>query len=207
MPNGISCAYFAGKNLIYGQKENNVFKEGIAGIQTTRTIDSAAQAGVLKVPFSGTLNKVTLAIKKLLYPLIILSGAYNTIKSDDKVKTGIQQAGGISSMYVFEKFAEKGLNKIEKKFCSTNTIKNNKKLSVGLYILKGLAFISASLTGYNLGNKFATKAVDTIRNSKQEQNPASTTKNEDISSLSDENSLKINNDENQTKEKTFEDIV
>ena len=27
MPNGISCAYFAGKNLIYGQKEKMSLKK------------------------------------------------------------------------------------------------------------------------------------------------------------------------------------
>ena len=40
MPNGISCAYFAARNYIYGTKEQNIFKEGIAGAQTVRTIDA-----------------------------------------------------------------------------------------------------------------------------------------------------------------------
>lgn len=200
MPNGISCAYFAGKNLIYGQKEKNVFKEGIAGIQTTRAIDSAAQAGILKIPHANTLTKITGTIKKCLYPLIILSGAYNTIKSEDKVKTGCQQASGIASMYAFEKVAEKGLNFIDKNLRSTNTVKNNKKLSASLYILKGISFVCASLAGYDLGSKIAGKSVDKIRN-----------KNEIINSPDIE--TEKNNNENadkssdSQKENTFEDFV
>lgn len=206
MPNGISCAYFAGKNLIYGQKEKNVFKEGIAGIQTTRTIDSAAQSGVLKIPYAKPLSEITRVLKKLLYPLIILSGVYNTIKSDDKVKTGVQQAGGISSMYVFEKLAEKGLNIIDNKLRSTNIIKNNKKLSVGLYIVKGLTFIAASLSGYNLGSKVSGIAVDKIRNNDNSQ----TIDLPEIEKFSQSNNeTDIIDSSNNTKidEKTFEDFI
>ena len=51
MPNGISCAYFAARNHIYGQKEKNMFKEGIAGAQTARAIDTVAKTGFIKVNY------------------------------------------------------------------------------------------------------------------------------------------------------------
>ena len=63
MPNGISCAFFAGKNLIYGQKENNIFKEGIAIAQTVRTVDSMAQAGI-KIPNASGIGKMAKLGKK-----------------------------------------------------------------------------------------------------------------------------------------------
>lgn len=172
MPNGISCAYFAGKNLIYGKKEHNIFKEGIAGAQTVRTIDSAAASGVINVPAKNTISKVAGIAKKILYPLIVMSGVYNTIQSDDKIKTGVEQASGIASMYTFEKVAETGLNSIENKVKNTNIVKNNKKLACILYVLKGIAFVSASLTGYKAGNDVAGNAVDFIRNAlnKNKQN-------------------------------------
>ena len=64
MANGISCAFFAGKNLIYGQKEKNVFKEGIGGIQTVRTVDSAAKSGLINIPNAPILSKITAFLKK-----------------------------------------------------------------------------------------------------------------------------------------------
>lgn len=163
MPNGISCAFFAGKNIIYGKKENNIFKEGIGGAQTARTIDSAAQAGLIKVPCASGISKAAKIAKKIVYPLIIMSGIYNTIKAEDKVKTGFNQAGGITTMCLFEMAAEKGLNSIERKLINSNIIKNNKLLGIGLYAIKGLAFVTASLCGYSIGSKTADKAVDKIR--------------------------------------------
>ena len=167
MPNGISCAFFAGRNLVYGKKEENIFKQGIGAIQTTRTVDSAAQSGLLHIKGAPVLNQVTKIVKKLLYPLIIGSGVYNTMKSDDKVRTGASQAGGIVTMYMFEQVAEKGLVKAEKKLLENPIVKKNKFLRSCIYILKGLGFVAASLGGYNVGSKVAETAVDTFKNSKQ----------------------------------------
>ena len=116
MPNGISCAYFAARNHIYGKKEDNPFKKGIAGIQTARTVDAVAKTGAIAGPFGAPItnfvNGIAKVGKKIVYPLIIGSGIYNTVKSDDKVKTGASNAFGISTMYGFEVVAEKCLNKI-----------------------------------------------------------------------------------------------
>ena len=48
MPNGISCACFAIRNHKAAETTNNAFREGIAAIQTVRTLDAAAQASVVQ---------------------------------------------------------------------------------------------------------------------------------------------------------------
>ena len=171
MPNGISCAYFAARNLVYGKKEQNLFIEGIAGAQTARTIDSVAKTGLIKgsiaSPIASVFDKAAAIARKIVYPLIIASGIYNTAVAEDKVRTGASQASGIATMYTFEKIAEKALKNINNKLTNTNIVKNNKAARIGLYIAKGLAFVAASLTGYNVGSKTAEKIVDSTRNKMQ----------------------------------------
>lgn len=204
MPNGISCAYFAGKNLIYGQKEKNVFKQGIGWIQAERSINSAAEAGILKVGNASFLSKITNVVKKALYPLIIMSGIYNTAKADDKVKTGASQAGGIATMFLFEQLAEKGLNAAEKNLRETQAVKNNKKLALGLYILKGLAFVTASLTGYAAGSHIGETSVNNIRKRNEEQQTDLTEKVTTVDPF--ENGAVFENNPVDENENIFEDM-
>lgn len=167
MPNGVSCAFFAARNLVYGKKEENVFKEGIAGAQTARTIDTVTQTGILRgtpvAPAKGIFSKAAAIARKIVYPLIIASGIYNTAKADDKVKTGASQASGIATMYAFEQMAEKGLKTINTKLSNTSFVKNHKLAKIGLYVAKGIAYITASMSGYNLGSKSAEHIVDNLR--------------------------------------------
>ena len=177
MPNGVSCAYFAAKNLKVGIKEKNIFRDGIAGIQTARTADAAVKS-VSQTTSSITqsaaftaskniLGKVASVAKKFLYPLIICSGIYNTAKSNDKVKTGVSQASAIGLMFGMEQLAEKTfLKKIDQRVSTTQ----NKKLKVGWYVLKGLTYAACSLTGYDVGNKVGQKFIDKIRGVKQSKN-------------------------------------
>lgn len=170
MPNGISCAYFAARNHIYGKQEDNPFKEGIAGVQTARVIDAVAKTGAIKGPFaapvSNFFNGAATIGKKIVYPLIIGSGVYNTVKSDDKIRTGASNALGISTMYCFEVVAEKGLNAITNLLSKSDKFTNNKFSKVAWYVAKGLAFVAASLGGYNVGSKAAESFVDEFRKSK-----------------------------------------
>ena len=174
MPNGISCAYFAARNHIYGKKEDNPFKKGIAGIQTARTVDAVAKTGVMTGPFgapvTNLVNGVASVGRKIVYPLIIGSGIYNTFKSDDKVKTGTSQALGISTMYCFEKVAEKGLNSVTKMLSKSEKYTNNKFAKVAWYVAKGLAFVAASLEGYNVGSNLGESLVNKCRNLKSQKN-------------------------------------
>ena len=180
MPNGISCAYFAARNHIYGKQEDNPFKEGIAGIQTARTIDAVAKTGAIKGPFaapvSNFFNGAATIGKKIVYPLIIGSGIYNTIKSDDKVKTGTTNALGISTMYCFEVVAEKGLNKLTTLLSKSDKFTNNKFAKTAWYVAKGLAFVAASLGGYNVGSKAAETFIDEYRRTKSDVNSKSEVK-------------------------------
>ena len=174
MPNGISCAYFAARNHIYGKQEDNPFKEGIAGIQTARTIDAFTKTGVIKGPFaapvSNFFNGVASIGKKIVYPLIIGSGVYNTVKSDDKVRTGASNALGISTMYCFEVVAENALNKITNVLSKSEKFTNNKFAKAAWYVAKGMTFVLASLGGYNVGSKAAESFVDEYRKTKSDVN-------------------------------------
>ncbi len=103
--------------------------------------------------------------QKLVYPLIIGSGVYNTYISDDKVKTGISQASAITSMYIFEKFSEKGLKLIADKLKQNSKIANCKPALLAISTIKGLCFVFASMSGYDIGNLAASRLVDKYRKS------------------------------------------
>ena len=169
MPNGVSCAYFAARNHIYGHNENNVFKEGIAGCQTVRTIDSLASTRTIQnaVPMAkstaGFWGKAAKFARKIVYPLIIASGIYNTARAKDKVKTGAMQAGGIGTMFAFETVAEKALKNIAKKLLDKPVCQQHKAARIGVYVAKGLAFVGASLLGYTVGSNGAENIVNKIR--------------------------------------------
>ena len=170
MPNGISCAYFAARNHIYGKKEDNPFKKGIAGVQASRTVDAVTKTGLIKgpvgAPITNFFNGVASIGRKIVYPLIIGSGIYNTIKSDDKLKTGSSQALGISTMYAFEQVTEKLLNRISSSLNNNSKFTNNKYLKGLWYFTKGMTFVAASLGGYNVGSKAGETFVDEYRKSK-----------------------------------------
>ena len=195
MPNGVSCAYFAVKNHETGKKDNNIFREGIAGIQGVRTLNAATalatpvlmaglaeksrkrfKDGSIPVKFvdclsnhmegiRSNISSVANTGKKIVYPLIICSGILNTARSKDKIRTGCSEAGGISVMYLFENAAEKGLNKLQS-YCSSHC-RNNKFVKVLLPLAKGTAFVCASLLGYSLGSEGAKSMVDKLRNDKK----------------------------------------
>lgn len=173
MPNGVSCAYFAGRNFVYGKSEDNVFKEGIGCVQTVRTADAIAQSSLLnnsKMTVNSSLKtgigKGATFGKKIVYPLIIASGLYNTIMSDDKVKAGAMNAGGIGVMYGFEQAAEKILDILDEKILNSNFSTKNKYVKYVWYALKGMSFAAASLLGYDIGSKSAEKVVDSSRTKK-----------------------------------------
>lgn len=169
MPNGISCAYFALKNLKVGKANKDVFREGIAGCQTVRTVDEAIKfKGVppISKAANGFINSAAKFARKIVYPLIIASGVYNTVRADDKVKTGAMQASGIATMYAFETVAEKALKNISNKLLNIPFVKNHNAARFGVYVAKGLAFVAASLAGYDIGSNGAENIVNKIRERK-----------------------------------------
>lgn len=174
MPNGVSCAYFAARNHVYGKAENNVFKKGIAGIQTVRSVDavtgSATMANHVSQPVKGFFSKSASFLKKFVYPLIIGSGIYNTVKADDKVKTGASQAAGIATMFAFEEITERALKGIQNKLMSNPKVSGNKWARAAWYVAKGATFIAASLGGYSIGSAGGEAIVDKHRNNKSAKN-------------------------------------
>ena len=111
-------------------------------------------------------------------PLICASAAYKTWTSNDKVHTGITQLGAISGMFLGEglmkqnmgkfineenvvKFAEKvkGVNGLK---TIANAILNGGSAGKIASILKGVAFVCASMTSYDLGQKLASGVADRV---------------------------------------------
>ena len=190
MPNGVSCAYFALKNFKIGTTEHNVFRDGIGCCQTVRTADAISKSGVLSAvanlnktsetaaaaASSGTtsagaslLGKAAKFARKIVYPLIIGSGIYNTLRSDDKVRTGAMQTGGICTMYAFEQVAERALKTINSKLATIPAVQNNKAAKFALYVLKGASFAAASILGFEVGCNGAKNFVDNIRQKKTQK--------------------------------------
>ena len=169
MANGVSCAYFAAKNFNTGVKNKDIFRDGIGCIQTVRTADVLVKHSNAPISVAKQTSKLAQIGKKIIYPLIVLSGIFNTLRSKDKVKTACEQTAAISVMYAFETIADKILKNMEKTLLEIPVIKNNKFAKAGVYLAKGIGFICASMSGYTIGKESASLTVDTIRAKKQEK--------------------------------------
>ncbi len=124
-------------------------------------------------------------------PLICVASGYKVLKSDDKVHTGITQLGAISGMFLGEGLMKQNMDKF---INPENVAKLGKWLSenglktVGEYltknaaggkisaIAKGIAFVCASLTSYDIGEKIAKPMADEVctnlgLSKPKEQNP------------------------------------
>ena len=112
-------------------------------------------------------------------PLICVSGGIKTMMSDDKVKTGITEAAALSMMFAGEGLTKKYydsaiksqtckdiLNKASKIPGLKQTFKyleKNKLTGKIAAIIKGLTFISASITSYNIGEKIGKRLADEVK--------------------------------------------
>ncbi len=194
MPNGISCAVFAFRNAKAGKENKDIFRTGVAGIQTCRTVD-AALTSTAQLPFASTSigTKITTAFgkvanfgKKLLYPLIFASSAWNTIKSKDKTKTGLSCLGGISTMYTFEKCVESPLKKVNAKISQLNNTKPNIALKILWYITQGAIYSATSIIGYDIGYKGAGEIIDMTREKAKTKNQTKAEKEKEKEKTSSE---------------------
>ena len=79
-------------------------------------------------------------------------------------------------MYCFEVVAEKGLNKLTTLLSKSDKFTNNKFAKTAWYVAKGLAFVAASLGGYNVGSKAAETFIDEYRRTKSDVNSKSEVK-------------------------------
>ena len=111
-------------------------------------------------------------------PLICMSAVYKTATADDKVHTGITQVGALAGMFAGEGmmkqvqdkiFNEQNVRRMAESVKETPGLK-----SVANYILKGshagklgailkgLAFVTVSMTSYDIGEKLANPIADRI---------------------------------------------
>lgn len=209
MPNGISCAYFTAKNFITGKKEGNYFRDGIAGAQAVRTVDSVADgiraAGVAAETCNsaasastGFIGKAAAFAKRIVYPLIILSGVYDTIRSKDKVRTGVSQGLGITSMYIAEQGTEKLLKGFKNLTDRSAAVQNNRLLRFGLYAARGACFAAASLFGYKIGSEGGKNIVDELRSNRSERKEA---KQQAAAPVLDDSAATVQNTTDETENK------
>lgn len=115
---------------------------------------------------------------KNVNPLICLSSAYKVATSDDKVHTGITQLGAISGMFLGEGLTKQNMGKlineenVVKLAEKTKNIEGLKSIANFVLkagngskiasILKGVVFVCASMTSYDLGQKLATNLADRV---------------------------------------------
>jgi len=111
-------------------------------------------------------------------PLICASSGIKVLTSDDKVHTGITQAGALSGMFLGEGLMklymgnvinEKNVLNIASKFKNTKYLKNiaEKLMKSGnsgkmASILKGLLFVCGSIASYSIGEKIGRNTADRI---------------------------------------------
>lgn len=124
-------------------------------------------------------SKVTKFAADNVNPLICVSGAIKTLRSDDKMKTGITETTALTTMFAGEALTKHYYDKIiGSKACkdlltkasSTKYLKpvfeylekHNLTGKVGA-IVKGLAFVAASITAYNIGHKMGEDINDRLK--------------------------------------------
>jgi len=111
-------------------------------------------------------------------PLICASAAYKTVKSDNKVHTGITQIGALSGMFLGEGLMKRNSDKvineenIKKLAEKVKDVKGFKSIAKTILeggnggkiasIIKGIAFVAVSMTSYNIGQKLGEDTADRI---------------------------------------------
>ena len=99
-----------------------------------KVVNNVANTGeAVTRPITKFFSRAAKFARRIVYPLIIASGAYNTARAKDKVKTGAMQAGGIGTMYLFEQYAEKNLLNISKNLLNKPFFQNHKVAKIALY--------------------------------------------------------------------------
>ena len=113
-------------------------------------------------------------------PLICVSGVIKTALSDDKIQTGVTEAAALGSMFVWEETTKKYYNDIinsqkcknlidsasKKRFLKPvfEFLEKHKLKGKAGAVIKGLTFVSASLTGYTIGEKYGGDLASKVKN-------------------------------------------
>lgn len=124
-------------------------------------------------------GKVTKFAVDNVNPLICVAGAYKTLKSDDKVKTGITEFCALGTMFAGESLIKNNYDlvvnskickNVLKKASDTKLLKpvfeylakHNLSGKVGS-IIKGLAFVAGSIGSYTLGQKLGENVSNSVK--------------------------------------------
>ena len=102
-------------------------------------------------------------------PLICVSGVIKTALADDKIQTGVTEAAALSSMFIWEGMTKQHYNEIVNSTKCKNLVESASKTKLlkpvfeylekhklkgkSGAVIKGLTFVTASITGYNIGEK------------------------------------------------------
>lgn len=112
-------------------------------------------------------------------PLICVSGVIKTAMSDDKVKTGIVEAAALGAMFAGEGLTKRYYDKaVNSKTCKSFINKLSKTVGIrkifeylskhklngkAAAIIKGLTFITASISSYNIGEYYGKNIADEVK--------------------------------------------
>ncbi len=165
MANAVASTIFTVRNANKALQSHNPLRGGVAIANGTKVAGAFSHSAAMK-----SAGKVA---GKVINPLLILSCGYNVYKSDDKVKTGVKEGLGLTGMFFLENQMKKGkLGEVVSKgakWVMEKLSKNAKTQNIGTKILCGLAFVGASIGGYELASKAGESAVDIIRKHRSEQ--------------------------------------
>lgn len=127
----------------------------------------------------GYASKVTKFAVNNVNPLICASGAIKTLRSDDKVKTGITEAAALSTMFMAEACVKHNYGRVVNSSGFKNAVSKASKSSVlkpvfkflekhkwtgkAGTVLKGLVFVAASMTAYSAGQAVGNDIADSVK--------------------------------------------
>ncbi|MDR1168488.1 MAG: hypothetical protein LBK53_06350 [Heliobacteriaceae bacterium] len=190
MCNAIASIIFAGRN--YDKtKSGEVGRAPVFLFQTAKVVDAALKydSKIAKNAVS-VFNRLAGQSKVLDYtgkalkwgmnninPLICASGGLKTLMSDDKLTTGITETGALATMFAGEavmkcivnssavKNSIQKASKLKLLKPLFNFIKKGKFGGKAAAILKGAAFVAASVSAYSLGHYLASDVAKEINSS------------------------------------------
>ena len=113
-------------------------------------------------------------------PLICASGVIKTALSDDKIQTGVTEAAALASMFIWEETTKKHYNDIINSTKCKNMVESASKTSLlkpvfeflekhklkgkAGALVKALTFVSASMTGYTIGENYGGNLASKVKN-------------------------------------------
>lgn len=120
-------------------------------------------------------GKVTKFAINNVNPLICASGVVKTAMSDDKIGTGISEAAALSTMFLAESVVKHNYDnvvnsnackKLMSKVSKTDAYKfleKHKWTGKAGMIVKGLAFVAASMTAYSVGKSVGDDIANKVK--------------------------------------------